>query len=216
MLGIPVPDPVSEQERPRPKRVTAVVVSYERAGLLRRCLEALERQEERETIEVLVVENGSRDESTAVLEDFPQVRPIPLPRNLGLTKAMNLGWRAAEAEYVLFLHEDTELPPHGVREMAAALDARADATAVCPLLVDEEGRPAPQLGNWPPDDRWAPAGEADEPYGVDYPRGAAFMIRKFFCQAMRRIDERYGQWVVDPASNTGSQCRRHLVGSVKI
>ena len=34
-----------------------------------------------------------------------------LPKNFGLTKALNLGWRAADAEYVFFLHDDTEVQP---------------------------------------------------------------------------------------------------------
>ena len=44
-----------EQEPVRP-RVSAIVVSHNRVALMRRCLEALERSEGRETIEVIVVE----------------------------------------------------------------------------------------------------------------------------------------------------------------
>jgi len=78
------------------------------------------------------------------------------------------------------------------------LDARDDAAAVCPLLVDEQGRPAPQLGRLPPDGEWRPAEvAATEPVAVEYPRGAALMMRVRLITAIRQIDERYGQFGAD-------------------
>jgi len=126
------------------------------------------------------------------------VQFIRLPKNFGLTKALNIGWRAADAEYVFFLHDDTEVSPEAVTTLAAVLDANNDASAVCPLLVDAEGRPAPQLGNLPPDNRWRPAeAQSSEPVSVKYPRGAALMVRVYSIKAIRQIDERYGQFGSD-------------------
>ena len=67
-----------------------------RAALLRRCLESLEKSQGRETLQVIVVDNGSSDGSAQLDTDFPQAQFIRLPKNFGPTKAMNLGWRAAE------------------------------------------------------------------------------------------------------------------------
>jgi GT2 family glycosyltransferase len=183
-----------EQEQ-RPPRVTVVVVSRNRAALLRRCLESLEKSEGRETLQIVVVDNGSSDGSAELGADFPQVQFIRLPKNFGLTKAMNLGWRAADAEYVFFLHDDTEVDPGAVVWLAGTLDSNPAAAAACPLLVDEEGRPAPQLGDLPPDGQW----RAAEPslglaQPVEYPRGAALMMRVYVIRAVRQIDERYGQF----------------------
>jgi GT2 family glycosyltransferase len=62
-------------------------------------------------------------------------------------------------------------------------------------LVDAEGQPAPQLGHFPPDGHWRPAEPAgDEPFPVEYPRGAALMMRVSLIRAVRQIDERYGQF----------------------
>src|SRR5215469_9127333 len=125
-----------------------------------------------------MVDNGSTDGGAPLEEDFPHGRFFRLPKNFGLTKAMNIGWRAAEADYVLFLHDDTELEPAAVERMAAVLDARSDAAAVCPLLVDEEGQPAPQIGDLPPDGDYRPAEvSGSEPVAVTYARGAALMLR---------------------------------------
>ena len=91
-------------------------------------------------LQVIVVDNGSSDGSAQIGDDFPNVQFIRLPKNFGLTKALNLGWRAADAEYVFFLHDDTEVQPSTIGTLADALDAHADAAAVCPLLVDDAGR----------------------------------------------------------------------------
>lgn len=187
--------PQNPEQEQRPPRVTVVVVSRNRAALLRRCLESLEKSEGRETLQIVVVDNASSDGSAQLDADFPQTQFIRLPKNFGLTKAMNLGWRAADAEYVFFLHDDTEVEPGAAIRLAETLDANPHAAAACPLLVDDEGRPAPQLGTLPPDGEWVaaePAGSEPEP--VEYPRGAALMMRVYVIRAVRQIDERYGQF----------------------
>lgn len=172
-----------------------VVVSRNRASLLRKCLESLEKSEGRETFQLIVVDNGSTDGSGQLDAEFPAAQFVRLPKNFGLTKALNIGWRAADAEYVLFLHDDTEVGPSAVTALAAVLDASPDAAAVCPLLVDGQGRPAPQLGELPPDGQWRPAGiEGPDAFAVHYPRGAALMARVYYIKAIRQIDEHFGQF----------------------
>jgi GT2 family glycosyltransferase len=188
--------PQQNQEREKqPPRVSVVVVSRNRAALLRRCLESLEKSEARETLQIVVVDNGSSDGCALLDTDFPQAQFIRLPKNFGLTKAMNLGWRAADAEYVFFLHDDTEVEPGAAIRLAETLDANPNAAAACPLLVNDEGRPAPQLGALPPDGQWHAAEPSlTQPEPVEYPRGAALMMRVYVIRAVRQIDERYGQF----------------------
>jgi GT2 family glycosyltransferase len=200
------PQPNSEQAKPAP-RVTVVVVSHNRQAMLRQCLASLEKSEGREKLQIVIVENGSLDGSAQLDSEFPDSQWIRLPKNFGLTKAMNLGWRAADAEYVFFLHDDTEVPPEAVMSLADALDANADAAAVCPLLVDAEGNPAPQFGSLPPNGVWRPGQPGDDrPQPVEYPRGAALMARVFYIKATRQIDERFGQFGGD--ADLAAQFRR--------
>jgi GT2 family glycosyltransferase len=200
------PRPGSEPP-PVPPRVSVVIVSCNRAESLRNCLESLEKSPDRERIQIIVVDNGSTDGSAQMEADFPKTRFFRLPKNFGLTKALNIGWRAAEADYILFLHEDTEVEPAAVSCLADVLDARTDAAAVCPLLVDDAGQPAPQLGSLPPDGQWRPAQPTtEEPTAVEYARGAALMVRSFVLKSIRQIDERYGQFGSD--ADLAAQIRR--------
>jgi GT2 family glycosyltransferase len=186
-----------DQEK-QPPRVSIVVVSRNRAELLERCLQSLEKAEGRETLQIIVVDNGSSDGAAQLDSRFPNTQFVRLPKNFGLTKALNIGWRAADAPYVFFLHDDTEIDPPTVVRLAEVLDTTPEAAAVCPLLVDSEGRPAPQLGRLPPDGTWRPAEvSGGNPVAVEYPRGAAILIRIFVIKAIRQIDERYGQFGSD-------------------
>ena len=175
-----------------------VVVSHDRVELLRRCLESLEKSEGRQILQLILVDNGSTDGSAQLESEFPNIQFIRLPKNFGLTKALNIGWRAADAAYVFFLHDDTEVEPGTVLRLADVLDANPDAAATCPLLVDGAGNPAPQLDSLPPTGHWRPAQPASaEPFSVDYPRGAAFMMRVLLIKSIRQIDEHYGQFGSD-------------------
>lgn len=201
------PEPQSVEPEKQAPRVTVVVTSHNRQALLRACLESLEKAEGRDRLQVVVVDNGSVDGAAQLDSDFPDLQWIRLPKNFGLTKAMNLGWRAADAEYVFFLHDDTEVPPNAVMQLADALDANTEAAAVCPLLVDREGRAAPQFGSLPPDGNWRPGNAASEaPIQVEYPRGAALMARVFYIKATRQIDEQFGQFGGD--ADLAAQFRR--------
>jgi GT2 family glycosyltransferase len=213
------PQPNSEQEK-LPPRVSVTVVSRNRVERLRKCLQSLETSEGRDTLQLIVVDNGSTDGAAALDSEFPNVQFVRLPKDFGLTKAMNIGWRAADAEYVFFLHDDTEVPPGGVLRLADRLDADRDVAAVCPLLVDAQGNPAPQLGSFPPDGKWEAAEvSGNEPIAVEYPRGAAFMMRVALIKAVRQIDERFGQFGGD--ADMAAQINRAgkkilLVPSVKV
>ena len=93
---------------------------------------------------VIVVDNGY-DDTRDLDELFPRVRFIRLPRDFGLTKALNLGIRAADAEMVFFLSPDVEISPSAIAALADTLESNPGIGAVCPLLLDA----APQVSALP-------------------------------------------------------------------
>jgi GT2 family glycosyltransferase len=197
----PVEEPQEQPPGPPPIRVTALVVSCNRQDLLRRAIESLEKSEERDRLEILVVDNGSTDGSAQLESEYSNARFIRMPRNFGLSKALNVGMRSAAGEYLLLLHEDTEVSPDTARLLASVLENQSEVGAVCPLLVTPDGAPAPQLAELPRRGRtnltWHPADAAPGEQAVEYARGAALMVRSFLLRAIRQIDERYGTWGSD-------------------
>ncbi len=172
-------------------RISVVIVTRNRPEQLRESLESLGTEHQ-----LIVVDNGTDGGLGELEEMFPNVRWIRLPKNFGLTKALNLGLRSAEGEFVLFLHDDTRIPGVGVSELADVLDQHSDVGAVAPLLVDAMGHPTPQVRQNPPSPELV---AVTAPTDQDVPgvTGAALMVRAFFLKAMRQIDERYGNFGSD-------------------
>jgi GT2 family glycosyltransferase len=193
-----------EQEQATPQ-VSVLIVSEDNAPALRRCLKALGASRQRESFEILVVDNGSQDESPHLEAEFPDSVFLRLPRRFGLIKALNIGMRTAKGEFFFFLAPEVEVREDTVAGLAERLASEGAAVAVCPLLVDAEGRPQPQFYRLPgPGDLlrlarkegWDPIEPGDlsaESLPVAFPSLAALMIRSYFLKGLRYIDERYGQ-----------------------
>lgn len=91
---------------------SVVVPVFNRAHLTRRCLEALFAAPDETPFEVIVVDNGSRDDTQRVLAGFSHVRVITNETNRHFATACNQGAQAATGEWAVFLNNDT-LPRPG-------------------------------------------------------------------------------------------------------
>jgi O-antigen biosynthesis protein len=89
---------------PRTPKVSVVVASYNGAGTLRTCLESLSRLNYPD-YEVILLDDGSTDNTQEIASSFPQVRNIRQD-NLGLSAARNAGIEAATGEIVAFTDSD--------------------------------------------------------------------------------------------------------------
>ena len=88
-------------------KVTVVIPNYNGEKYLVPCLASL-YEETRAEIKVIVVDNGSKDDSlNRAIKLYPQTRIIRLDRNYGFCRAVNEGITASDTEYVLLLNNDT-------------------------------------------------------------------------------------------------------------
>lgn len=86
-------------------------------------------------VEVLVIDDGSRDADTVrVLDDLAARLPIRLLRtpNRGVAAARNLGLTEARGDFVCFLDADDRLEPEAMAALLAALEASPDAVLAYP------------------------------------------------------------------------------------
>jgi glycosyltransferase involved in cell wall biosynthesis len=91
--------------RLRPGAVTVVTVNWNSWSHLAVLIDVVRRRSPRDA-EILVVDNGSSDESRARLAERPDVRTLLLPANLGHDLALDLGVLACDTEYVVTLDVD--------------------------------------------------------------------------------------------------------------
>jgi glycosyltransferase involved in cell wall biosynthesis len=89
--------------------ITAVVCTHNRAAFLGKCVRSLLKQTlSRELYEILIVDNGSTDNTREVIAEFagePGVRSVFEPV-LGLSRARNRGWQEARGEFVGYIDDD--------------------------------------------------------------------------------------------------------------
>src|SRR3954467_7669703 len=107
--------------------VTIAIVVYNRRDALREVLRRMltESDYDPDRVDVVVVDNASADGSAAMVrEEFPAVRVIERPENIG-APAWNDGFAVARGDYVLILDDDCYLPPDGLRRAVAAAEEHA-------------------------------------------------------------------------------------------
>lgn len=107
-------------------RVTAMITVYNGEGFVADAVQSLLAQSLRD-IEVLVVNDGSTDNTAAVLDSIgdPRLRVVHLPRT-GRAGALALACREARGRYVANLDADDVSFPQRLEKQAAFLDAHAD------------------------------------------------------------------------------------------
>jgi GT2 family glycosyltransferase len=186
--------------------VSVVVPNWNGCRWLPACLEAVAAQG-LAPLEVIVVDNGSRDGSLEYLTaEHPRVRVLELGRNTGFAHAANQGIAAARGELIALINTDVVLCADWLGRMSTALLQDPDAASVaCKMLVlDDPTRvydagdvlrrdgACEQRGRFGRDDgRWDEAGEV---FGAC--AGAA-LYRRSATLAVGGFDERYFAYLED-------------------
>lgn len=121
-------------------KLSVVIVNYNVKYFLHQALCAVFKSEVNFDYDVFVVDNASVDGSTdMVAMEFPQVKLIASPDNLGFSKGNNLAIRKSEAEYVLLLNPDTIIREDTLQQVVDFMDARQDAGALGVKMYDGQG-----------------------------------------------------------------------------
>ena len=178
--------------------VSIVIPTYNGMAHLPVCLASLRAQRYR-PIEIILVDNGSTDESVAyVRREFPDVRIISLAQNQVFAGAANAGIRATAGAVIVLLNNDTEAEPGWLAELLSALQAepRAGMAASKLRLFDRrevlhsagdaygrDGMPF-NRGVWQPD-----MGQFDRDRLVFAPCGGAAAYRRSMLDEIGLFDE---------------------------
>jgi len=92
------------------RKVSIIILCWNRWDLTSRCLESIRRSTDLTDVDVIVIDNGSQDETPSMLREVPWIQTIHSETNLGFVRGNNLGLTLADpASDVLLLNNDTEI-----------------------------------------------------------------------------------------------------------
>lgn len=125
--------------------LSIIIVTYNSARDIVRCLESVGRTAAPGTT-VVVVDNHSADPTVELVrERFPGVKLIVHTGNLGFAGGNNSALPETSGRYLLLLNPDTVVHDGAISEMVRYLEAHPECAICGPVLEDGEGRLAPQL-----------------------------------------------------------------------
>ncbi|MDD5483896.1 MAG: glycosyltransferase family 2 protein [Kiritimatiellae bacterium] len=122
-------------------RVTVVIPVWNGADWLPACLRALAAQSFRDFL-VIMVDNGSVDNSRELARAYPRVSVIKFERNRGFAAAVNAGIRQCSSEYVVLLNTDAQPRPDWLQHLVHAMDAGGPEVGCLASRMLSMGNPA--------------------------------------------------------------------------
>jgi N-acetylglucosaminyl-diphospho-decaprenol L-rhamnosyltransferase len=195
--------------------VSAIVVNYNTAGVLADCVTTLR---EAGVDEILVVDNGSTDDSHARLRSAdPDAVWLPSGGNVGYGRAANLGAQRANGQALLICNPDIVARPGLVKTLLATVDAEPGTGIVGPRLLNTDSSVYPSARAFPslvdamghgllgmvwrgnPFSRryklldW----DHDDRRRVDWVSGACFLITRQAWEDIGGFDSRYFMYMED-------------------
>jgi GT2 family glycosyltransferase len=196
--------------------VSIVIVSFNAAADLDRCLAALHETPPHAAHEIVVVDNASKDGSVAVARRWNDVTVIASAVNQGFAVATNTGIRSSSGSAVLLLNSDTVVPPGAVDGLLRELKRYPDAAVAGPRLVDAAGRPELSFGQMlTPFNEWRQKRtmlslERGDPATLqrihrltheeqwpDWVSGACLLVWRSDAEAVGLLDERFFMYTED-------------------
>lgn len=121
-------------------RVTAIVVTWDSSSDIGACLASLDAQEQ-VVLDVIVLDNASRDDTCAIVETHLAAAPrhptelVRFERNLGFCGAVNRGIVRSTADAVLLVNPDAALDPRCTARLVDVLVAHPSCGSVQPKLL---------------------------------------------------------------------------------
>ena len=143
-----------------------------------------------EDMEVIVVDNGSREDEASMLQTrYPHIKAIRSDQNLGFAGGNNLGIKAAKGKYLFLINNDTVFKEFNPQILIKRLETSLKIGIVCPKIrFAWDNHPIQYAGYTPlspitirnkaigygEEDK----GQYDLPHQTPYAHGAAMMLKR--------------------------------------
>lgn len=181
--------------------LTIIIVSWNTSGLLSQCLNSIYETGSRFAFEVIVVDNGSTDDSIDLVEkEFPEVKLIKNEGNLGFARANNQGLAMGNGRYFMLLNSDTIVLPGVIDTLIQMADQNPNVGMIGPKLLNMDGSLQESWASFPSllseitgrnFRNRTPVPNIPNTFEVDTIMGACMLVRSRVLQDVGDLDEDY-------------------------
>ena len=131
--------------------VSIIIVNYKTVSLILKCLNSIQRLTRKISYEIIVVDNNSNDDfATYIQQQYPKVKCVSLPENMGFGRANNEGVKLAKGRNILFLNPDTILLNDAISILSQYLDSHLSVGACGGNLYNIDLQPCHSFRRWFP------------------------------------------------------------------
>ncbi|MBN1779473.1 MAG: glycosyltransferase family 2 protein [Candidatus Buchananbacteria bacterium] len=196
--------------------LSIIIVNWNVEKLLERCLESIYKYQGNLELEVIVVDNASKDRSLEMIKNnFPQVKLIVNQANRGFAAANNQGIEIASGRYLLLLNPDTEIKENSLHQSLEFFRTQEKVGVMGCKILNPDGSLQPSVRRFPtitavililskiakllpnlPALKKYLAKDFDyrESQAVDQVMGAFFLIKRELIEQIGVLDERFFIW----------------------
>ena len=117
------------------KKIAVIILNWNGEDLLRKFLPSVCAHTNADIADVIVVDNGSDDNSVEVLkQEFPQVKTLLFPQNYGFAAGYNKALEMLDYKYAVLLNSDVETTPHWLEPLLEFAEGNLDVAACQPKI----------------------------------------------------------------------------------
>jgi len=183
-------------------KISIIIVTWNTAKITKKCVDTINKYLPNQ--EIIVVDNGSQDNTVEILKKIKNVKLIENGINLGFAKANNIGLKNATSDLIIFMNSDIEIIDDSLFNMVDYLNKNPKIGLIGPKFLNPDL--SPQASVFPPQtyfnafkefwlgkkdsySKYAPKG--NNPTKVSYISGGCIAVNKIFFEKIGKWNEKY-------------------------
>lgn len=128
-------------------KLSIIILTWNTAAITKKAVDILLNKLKNITYEIIVVDNGSTDNTAQIFKKLTNIKYLNTGSNLGFSKGNNFGAKFALGNYLLFLNSDMEYQA-GLDKMISYLSSHSDVGLIGPKFLNTDS--SPQGSVFPP------------------------------------------------------------------
>jgi len=191
-----------------------VIVNYNSTDYLLRCLESVYRELDGRAVNIYVADNGSKDDVSRLLDQFPEIDLHINACNIGFARAVNQCIEKSSSRYLLILNPDTIIGKKCFDSVLEFMESHQRVGVLGPKIYDHDFKVQGSARSFPtlatalfgrntiltrlfPDNRVSrknilnTLSDGSTPMGVDWLSGACMFVRRTAVDAVGGLDNHF-------------------------